>query len=78
VFPILGICVIGYTLYKNVHGVVFPYSRFPLVVAIWLVIGLAIVLLWPGLSSKIGVSLARREIITEDGEPGEPAPTSAP
>ena len=78
VFPVLGICVIGYTLYKNVHGVVFPYSRFPLVVAIWLVIGLAIVMLWPGLSSRIGVSLARREGIGEDGEPGEPGPTSAP
>ena len=35
-FPILGICVVIYTLYKNVHGVAFPYSRFPLVVAIWL------------------------------------------
>jgi amino acid transporter len=76
IFPILGICVIGYTLYKNVHGVVFPYSRFPLVVAIWLVIGLAIVMIWPGLSSRIGASLARREGLTEDG--GEPAAATSP
>jgi amino acid transporter len=76
IFPILGICVIGYTLYKNVHGVVFPYSRFPLVVAIWLVIGLGIVLIWPGLSARIGASLARREGLTDDG--GEPAATTSP
>jgi amino acid transporter len=66
VFPILGICVVIYTLYKNVHGVLFPYSRFPLVVAIWLVIGLAIVVLWPGLSARIGATMAEQEGITED------------
>jgi amino acid transporter len=59
VIPILAIAVLGYTLYKNVQGVAFPYSRFPLVVGIWLVAGLAIVLLWPGLSRRIGASLAR-------------------
>ncbi|MDQ6817063.1 MAG: APC family permease [Actinomycetota bacterium] len=59
VFPIVGIAVLGYTLYKNVQGVPFPFSRFPLVVGIWLVIGLAIVLVSPGLSRRIGASLAR-------------------
>jgi UPF0716 family protein affecting phage T7 exclusion len=63
--------VVGYTLYKNIHGVVFPYSRFPLVVGIWLLIGLAIVLLWPGLSARIGASLARQEGISEEGAAGE-------
>ena len=58
-FPILGIAVLGYTLYKNVQGVMFPYNRFPFWVAGWLVIGLLIVLLWPGLAQRIGVSLTR-------------------
>ena len=61
VIPILGIAVLGYTLYKNVSGVAFPYSRFWIVVAAWLVTGLAIVVLSPGLSKRIGVSLAREE-----------------
>ena len=30
VIPILGILFLGYTIYKNVTGQVFPYSRFPL------------------------------------------------
>ena len=28
-FPLLGIAFLVYTLYKNVQGVPFPYSRFP-------------------------------------------------
>jgi len=59
VIPIVAIAVLGYTLYKNVHGVAFPYSRFPLVVGVWLIVGLGIVILWPGLSRRIGISLAR-------------------
>ena len=59
VVPILGIGVLAYTLYKNVQGVPFPYSRFPLVVGIWLVVGLAIVAISPGLARRIGASLAR-------------------
>jgi amino acid transporter len=66
IFPILGICVVLYTLYKNVHGVAFPYSRFPLVVAIWLAVGLAVVVLWPGLSARIGATMARQEGIVEE------------
>jgi amino acid transporter len=61
IFPILGIVFLGYTLYKNVSGVAFPYSRFPLVVGIWLVVGLAIVILTPRLAARIGASLARDE-----------------
>jgi amino acid transporter len=61
VCPIIGIAFLGYTLYKNVSGVAFPYSRFWIVVAAWLVTGLAIVVLSPGLSKRIGVSLAREE-----------------
>ncbi len=61
VFPLLGIAFLIYTLYKNVQGVAFPYSRFPLVVGIWLAVGLVIVLALPGLSARIGKSLAREE-----------------
>jgi amino acid transporter len=65
ILPILGIAVLAYTLYKNVQGVPFPYNRFPFWVAGWLVIGLAIVLFWPGLSQRIGISLAR-EVSAEE------------
>jgi len=61
VLPILGIIFLGYTIYKNVSGQVFPYSRFPLVVGVWLVIGLAIVLATPRLASRIGAALANDE-----------------
>ncbi len=60
-FPLLGIAFLIYTLYKNVQGVAFPYSRFPLVVGIWLAAGLLIVLAAPGLAERIGRSLARDE-----------------
>jgi hypothetical protein len=69
VFPILAIIVVGYTLYKNVHGVPFPYSRFPFYVAGWLVVGLLIVLLWPGLSARIGATMAQQEGISEGDAP---------
>src|SRR6202011_1816584 len=49
VFPLLGIAFLLYTLYRNIHGVLFPYSRFPLVVGIWLALGLAIVVATPRL-----------------------------
>jgi amino acid transporter len=61
VLPILGIIFLGYTIYKNVSGQVFHYSRFPLVVGVWLVIGLAIVLATPRLASRIGAALANDE-----------------
>lgn len=65
ILPILGIAVLAYTLYKNVQGAPFPYNRFPFWVAGWLVIGSAIVLFWPGLSQRIGISLAR-EVSAEE------------
>jgi amino acid transporter len=66
ILPLVGIAVLGYTLYKNVQGVAFPYSRFPLVVGIWLVVGLAIVVASPGLAGRIGASLARDEGLEEE------------
>ncbi len=61
VIPLIGIAFLLYTLYKNVQGVAFPYSRFPLVVGIWLAIGLAIIVATPRLATRIGASLARDE-----------------
>ncbi len=61
VLPILGIVFLGYTIDKNVTGQVFPYSRFWIVVAAWLAVGLAIVALSPRLASRIGASLAADE-----------------
>jgi len=61
VFPLIGIAFLVYTLIKNISGVAFPYSRFWIVVAAWLAVGLAIVLLTPQLAGKIGAALARDE-----------------
>jgi amino acid transporter len=68
VIPLLGILFLGYTIYKNVTGQSFPYSRFPLVVGIWLIIGALIVLAVPKLAARIGEGLARDEglVISED------------
>jgi amino acid transporter len=61
VFPVVAIAVLVYTIYRNVAGQVFPYSRFWIVVLCWLILGLAIVVLTPKLASKIGTSLAAEE-----------------
>ena len=71
IFPILGIVFLGYTLDKNVFGVAFPYSRFPLVVGIWLAIGLH----HPAHAAArrlIGASLAREAGLQDEAE-GAPA-----
>jgi amino acid transporter len=60
-FPIAGIAFLGFTLYKNIKGTVFPYDRFPIVVAIWLVVGVLIVVVSPGMARRIGAALARDE-----------------
>jgi amino acid transporter len=70
VFPIIGIVFLGYTIDKNVVGVAFPYSRFWIVVAAWLLTGLAIILASPRLAARIGASLAADEGLAP--EPGGP------
>jgi len=59
VFPLVGIAFLIYTIYKNVQGVPFPYDRFPLVVGVWLAIGLVIALATPTLARRIGAALVR-------------------
>jgi amino acid transporter len=78
VCPLIGIAFLGYTIYKNVSGVSFPYSRFPIVVGAWLVVGLLIVVLSPGMAKRIGVSLARDEGLLEDEQDPEAQTAVAP
>ena len=75
--PLLGIAFLVYTIYKNVVGVSFPYNRFPILVGAWLIVGLLIIVLTPGLARRIGESLAR-EAGLEDTAAGEPAGTANP
>jgi amino acid transporter len=59
VFPLIGIAFVIYTIYRNVHGVPFPYDRFPYWVAGWLIVGLAFIVLAPRLARRIGEGLTR-------------------
>jgi hypothetical protein len=52
VVPILALVLVGYTLYKNAVGLDAPYSYFPYMVAVWILIGLAISFR-PGLTANI-------------------------
>ncbi|HLI61380.1 MAG TPA: APC family permease [Solirubrobacteraceae bacterium] len=73
VFPVIGIVFLVYTIDKNVVGVAFPYSRFWIVVAGWLLAGLAIILASPRLAARIGRSLAADEgLATEPESPAAP------
>jgi amino acid transporter len=57
VFPVVGIAFLCFTIYKNVHGAVAPYDRFPWYVLVWLVVGALIVLAAPGVARRVGERL---------------------
>ncbi len=76
VIPALGVAFVGYTLYKNIAGQSFPYNRFPIVVGIYLLIGLLTVVFTPGLAQRVRTGLLGKAGLG-DGAPG-PAPGSAP
>lgn len=59
VIPILAVITLGYTIYKNWAGTAAPYSYFPYFVIVWLLIGLAIVLLVPGLAGRVRSRLSQ-------------------
>jgi hypothetical protein len=59
VIPLGGVAFVGYTIYKNVFGVAFPYDRFPYIVGAYLLIGLAIVAFSPGLADRVTSGLRR-------------------
>ncbi len=67
--PLIAIAIILYVLYQNTvaEGLEYPYTVFPIVVAVWLLIGLTIALVVPGLARRIGEGLAREEGIEVAG-----------
>jgi hypothetical protein len=71
VFPVVALVILAYVIYANVYPVPdFPFNIFPYVVAAWLVLGLGIVLLVPGLARRIGANLAEREGLAIEERPG--------
>ena len=66
VVAVIAIAILGDTVDKQATGQTFRYDRFPSVVAIWLLVGLAIVVAVPGLARRIGVGLAREEGLAAD------------
>lgn len=60
--PLLGIAVIAYTLFNEVHPLPpAPYASFPFIVAAWLLAGIVFVLAVPGMAQRIGRGLAAQE-----------------
>ena len=55
--PLLAIAFIVFTIYKNVHGALAPYSHFPWFVLAWLAVGALMVALAPGGAKRIGDAL---------------------
>jgi amino acid transporter len=78
VVPVLGIAFLGYTIYKNVTGQVFPYDRFPFVVLAWLIVGTLIVVATPRLAARIGEGLARDEGLEMPGAAGRASQAPGP
>jgi hypothetical protein len=70
VVPLLGIAALVYVLYKNVYPrPAHPYDVFPFAVLGWLLVGLGIVALVPGLARQIGARLTREELEADDEGP---------
>lgn len=61
VVPVLALALVLYTIYRNAVGLEAPYSWFPYVVAVWLLIGLAVVALVPGLGEQVRAHLQRAD-----------------
>jgi hypothetical protein len=55
--PLLAIAFVVFTIYKNVHGALAPYSHFPWFVLAWLAVGGLVVALAPGVAKRIGTAL---------------------
>lgn len=64
--PVVGLVALFYTFYKNVLPVpAYPYNVFPYVAGGWLLIGVAIVLLVPGLAERLGQRLTEEDLAEE-------------
>ena len=60
--PLVGIAVAGYVLYHNVYPVpASPFNLFPYLVGAWLLVGLLVIALVPGLRDRIAAGLAASE-----------------
>jgi amino acid transporter len=77
VIPLVGLFMLGLTLYKNTFGLSFPYNRFPIVVAIWVLVGVGIAAFAPGVASRMRNALGRFEASSHDEIPEVPAPAGA-
>jgi amino acid transporter len=75
VIPIIGIIVLGYTLYRNVIPWPAGAARWEVITSgIWLVAAIVAVIVAPGTARKLGVALAAREgIKAPDGTPEQVA-----
>jgi amino acid transporter len=75
VILLLATAAIVYTFYKQVWPrPAHPYNVFPFLVAGWCVVGLAITLVFPALTRRIGANLSTAEgIVGPDAPPGPPA-----
>jgi hypothetical protein len=71
---VLAAAAIVYTFYKQVHPKpAFPYDVFPYLIAGWAVIGVAITLLFPALTRRIGDGLAAAEGVGTQARAGSTA-----
>jgi amino acid transporter len=63
VIPLIALAIIVYVLYQNTlaDSLVSPYTKFPLVVGAWLLLGLLLALFVPDLARRIGEGLTREE-----------------
>jgi amino acid transporter len=77
VVPIIGLAMLALTLYKNTFGLSFPYNRFPIVVGIWVLVGVGIAALAPGVASRMRTALGSFEANAHDDVAEVPAPVGA-
>jgi hypothetical protein len=64
----LAVAAIVYTFYKQVWPKpVYPYDVFPLIIAGWAALGIAITFIFPALTRRIGRNLAEAEGIAQTG-----------
>jgi amino acid transporter len=70
IVPVVALVILVYVIYANIFPVPdFPFNIFPYIVATWLIVGLGIVLLVPGLARRIGANLAEREGLAVEESP---------
>lgn len=58
---VVAIGALVYVEYKNIHGIPYPYDKFPYVVLGWLAIAVVIIFAFPKLVRRIGENLSRAE-----------------